>query len=61
MFKNALLYHIDPSQAPALAELEARLAGAPFIECGATQTESAGWVPPRGDKHAALAEQVGGS
>jgi len=60
MFKNALLYHIDPSQAPALAELEARLAGAPFIECGATQTESAGWVPPRGDRHAALAEQVGG-
>ncbi|MDP3613412.1 MAG: recombination-associated protein RdgC, partial [Rubrivivax sp.] len=31
-----------------------------FVPCGATQPESAGWVPPRGDKHAVLAENVGG-
>ncbi len=60
MFKNALIYRIEHWDAPALPELDERLAGARFIECGATQPESAGWVAPRGDKHAALAESVGG-
>jgi recombination associated protein RdgC len=60
MFKNTLIYRIEHWQAPALPELDQRLAGARFIECGATQPESAGWVAPRGDKHAALAESIGG-
>jgi recombination associated protein RdgC len=60
MFKNALIYRIDQWDAPAWAEVEARLVPARFIECGATQQESAGWVEPRGEKHGALLESVGG-
>ena len=60
MFKNALVYRIDHWEPPTLAEFEKRLGTARFVECGASQPESAGWVAPRGDKHAALAESVGG-
>ena len=60
MFKNALVYRIEHWAPPSLPEMEVRLSGARFIECGASQPESAGWVAPRGDKHAALAESVGG-
>lgn len=60
MFKNALVYRIEHWDQPTLTEIESRLAGSPFVECGATQPESAGWVSPRGDRHAALAESVGG-
>jgi recombination associated protein RdgC len=63
MFKNALVYRIDSIDTwaqPSLTDIESRLAGAPFLECGATQPESSGWVAPRGDKHGTLAESVGG-
>lgn len=60
MFKNALVYRIEHWDPPSLTEIEHRLAGARFAECGATQRESAGWVAPRGDEHAALAESIGG-
>ena len=60
MFKNALIYRIDQWDAPAWADVEARLGPARFIECGATQQESAGWVEPRGEKHGVLLESVGG-
>ncbi len=60
MFKNALVYRITNWQPATPAELEARLDTARFAECGATQQESAGWVEPRGEKHAALIESVGG-
>lgn len=60
MFKNALLYRIDHWDAPAIAEIESRLDGARFVECGASQPESFGWVEPRNQKHGALAEQVAG-
>ncbi|HEV7915247.1 MAG TPA: recombination-associated protein RdgC [Albitalea sp.] len=60
MFKNALVYRIGPWDAPTLADIEQRLDAARFSECGATQIESAGWLAPRGDRHAALVESVGG-
>ena len=60
MFKNALVFHIDHWEQPELPQIEQRLDSARFAECGATQAESAGWVAPRGDKHAVLAESVGG-
>jgi recombination associated protein RdgC len=61
MFKNAFVYRLAPgAAAPTSTDLDARLAGASFVACGATERESIGWVPPRGDKHAALAESVGG-
>jgi recombination associated protein RdgC len=60
MFKNALVYRIEHWEPPPLPDLEDRLSQGRFVECGATQPESAGWVAPRGDKHHALAESVGG-
>jgi recombination associated protein RdgC len=60
MFKNALVYRIDHWEPPTLSEFENRLGGSRFVECGASQPESAGWVAPRGDAHGALAESVGG-
>ena len=60
MFKNALLYRITQWDPSALDQVEERLAAGRFTACGATQPESAGWVQPRGDKHDALMESVGG-
>lgn len=59
MFKNLILYRIAAWR-PDLSTLEEALAGAPFTECGATQEQSGGWVPPRGQEHAALAESIAG-
>jgi recombination associated protein RdgC len=60
MFKNALVYRIEHWEAPPLPEIESRLAGARFVECGASQPESAGFVEPRGEAHGALIESVAG-
>ena len=60
MFKNALIYRIDNWNPPAPAAIEERLASQRFVECAASQPESAGWVEPRGRKHGALLEQVAG-
>ena len=60
MFKNVIVYRIDQWERPALAELEPRLEAARFVECGASQQESLGWVEPRGQKHGPLVESVAG-
>ena len=60
MFKNALLFRIEDGPWPQLQDVEQRLDAARFVGCGAAQPESVGWVAPRGDKHAMLAESVGG-
>lgn len=60
MFKNALVYRIDQWEPPTQAEIARRLEGSRFAECGPTQPEAAGWVEPRGEKHGALLESVGG-
>jgi recombination associated protein RdgC len=60
MFKNALVFQIDQWEQPTLEQFEERLDTGRFVECGASQPESAGWVPPRGDKSAPLAENVAG-
>ncbi|WP_341889603.1 recombination-associated protein RdgC [Variovorax sp. YR752] len=60
MFKNALVYRIDQWEPPTQADIEKRLDGARFAECGPTQPEAAGWVEPRGEKHGVLLESVGG-
>ena len=59
MFKNLIIYRTS-TLAFTLDQLEAALQKAPFIECGATQEKSAGWVPPRGEAHGALVESIGG-
>lgn len=60
MFKNLTVYRIGPDWSPSVAELEESLYKTRFVPCGATQQQSAGWVEPRGIKHAPLAEKVGG-
>jgi recombination associated protein RdgC len=60
MFKSATTFRIDPEfSLPAIDLLEEALQAARFLPCGATQTDSSGWVPPR-RKSVALAEIVGG-
>ncbi|PIF28117.1 recombination associated protein RdgC [Acidovorax sp. 56] len=60
MFKNLIVYRIAPGWQADLTQVEEALAKSPFMECGATQEQSLGWVPPRGDQHGAMAESVGG-
>jgi recombination associated protein RdgC len=60
MFKNALIYRIVHWNPPSLSDLEGRLAANRFVDCGATQRESSGWVEPRGERHGALAEAIAG-
>jgi recombination associated protein RdgC len=60
MFKNALVYRIVQWDQPELAVIQDKLASLRFTECGATQPESAGFVEPRGEKHAPMVEVVGG-
>ncbi len=59
MFKNALVYRIEHWAQPPLSEIESRLDGARFVECGASQPESVGWVEPRGEAHGAMIESIG--
>lgn len=61
MFKSASFFRIaDDFVLPPLDALEEALQAASFMPCGATQAESSGWVPPRGNKSTVLAENVGG-
>ncbi len=60
VFKNMIVYRIAPQWQVELTQVEEALAKVPFLECGATQEKSLGWVPPRGDPHGPLAESVGG-
>lgn len=60
MFKNMIIYRVAPSFETTLEQVEAALAKSMFVECSATQEQSAGWMPPRGQEHGALVESVGG-
>lgn len=62
MFKSASFFRIASDFAlPPLEALEEALQSAHFMPCGATQPESSGWIPPRGNKSTVLAEAVGSS
>ena len=60
MFKNVMVYRIGEGFAPTLAEVQAALEPAQFVECGASQEKSVGWIPPRGEAYGPLIESVGG-
>jgi recombination associated protein RdgC len=60
VFKNMIVYRIAPQWQIGLEQLEEALGKAVFMECGATQERSWGWVAPRGDAHGPLAESVAG-
>jgi recombination associated protein RdgC len=60
MFKNAIIYRIAQQWQSSAEAINEALQTTPFMPCGATQEESAGWVPPRGADHGLLLEAVGG-
>ena len=60
MFKNLIIYRIAEAWQPDWEALDAALAKQVFEECGATQEQSAGWMPPRGEAHGAMVEVVSG-
>lgn len=60
MFKNVIMYRIAPGWSLTAEEVEARLQDNRFVECGASQEKSLGWVEPRGEAGGALVESVGG-
>lgn len=55
-----IMYRIAAQWTGSLEQIEEALQKTPFQPCGATQEQSAGWVPPRGEAHGVLAESVGG-
>ena len=59
MLNNLALYAIN-GDAPEFAALVEGMDRAPFVACTPTQDRTFGWVPPRGEDHAALLEAVGG-
>ena len=60
MFKNLIVYRIAAGWSVSAAQMKESLEKARFVECGATQPVSSGWVEPRGVVHAPLAEVVAG-
>lgn len=60
MFKSASFFRIATDFVlPPLDALEEALQSAQFMPCGATQPESIGWMPPRGNKSTVMVESVG--
>ena len=60
MFKNLIVYRIGADWSATVEAMEEALASARFVECGATQEKSIGWIEPRGEKNGALVESIGG-
>jgi recombination associated protein RdgC len=59
MFKTISLFRIAPLWQAQAANMEAALSASPFVECGASQEKSLGWVPPR-EVNGAFVESVAG-
>lgn len=60
MFKHLRIYSITPGWLATAEAVESALETARYVECGASQEKSAGWVEPRGEKHGPLLESVDG-
>ena len=60
VFKNLMVYAINPAWAQSLASIEGALDKARFAECGLSQEKSIGWTEPRGELHGPLVESVAG-
>ena len=60
MFKNVMVYAINPAWAQSLASMEGALDKARFAECGLSEEKSIGWTEPRGEPHGPLVETVAG-
>lgn len=55
-----MVYRIGTDGSATPAQLEQGLDAMRFVECGATQEKSVGWIEPRGEAHGPLVEAVGG-
>ena len=60
MFKNLIVYRLGEGWTASMEEVEAALDKVRYVECGASQEKSVGWVEPRGEAHGPLLESVGG-
>ncbi|MDD5029663.1 MAG: recombination-associated protein RdgC [Rhodoferax sp.] len=60
MFKNIILYRIDASWSASATQVEDSLQAGRFVECGASQEKSLGWIEPRGQTNGPLLESVAG-
>lgn len=60
MFKNVMMYRMLSPWTVGVAQLEAALETARFVECTGTQEKSVGWIEPRGQAHGPLVEVVAG-
>jgi recombination associated protein RdgC len=60
LFKNLIVYRIGADWSTTVEHMEEALSPARFVECGATQEKSIGWIEPRGEKNGALVESIGG-
>ena len=55
-----MIYRLVSGWPAAVAPLEEALGKAQFVECGASQEKSVGWLEPRGHAHGPMVEVVGG-
>ena len=53
-----IVYRIGTEWSTSVAQMETSLEAERFIECGASQEKSVGWIEPRGEVHGALVEAV---
>lgn len=60
MFKQLSAYRIDPAALPDADGFAAALERSRFLPCAPTQPLAVGWVAPRAEPHAPLAERVAG-
>ena len=58
MFKNVILYKMPPDWATEAPAIETSLQAGHFVECGASQEKSIGWIEPRGEANGPLLEVV---
>lgn len=60
VFKNVIVYRIEPAWSQTLTEAEEGLGKHRFEPCGPSQEKSAGWVEPRGEAGGPLVESING-
>jgi recombination associated protein RdgC len=60
VFKNVMMYRIDAGWSATVAEMNEGLEPSRYVECGASQEKSIGWVEPRGEANGPLVEAVAG-
>lgn len=60
MFKQISIFRLLAAWNPTLDEMENAMGTQRFVPIQSTQTESVGWVEPRGESNGALVESVGG-